>query len=64
VHENTAVAAGAGTGSLAELMLNGKLSKPGVWPVEQALSTPLFEATMQSRGLEIHDETTVEAVVL
>jgi saccharopine dehydrogenase-like NADP-dependent oxidoreductase len=45
-------------------MLNGKLSKPGVWPVEQALSTPLFEATMQSRGLEIHDETTVEAVVL
>ena len=64
VHENTAVAAGAGTGSLAELMLNGKLSKPGVWPVEQALSTTLFEATMQSRGLEIHYETIAEAVVL
>ena len=64
VHENTAVAAGAGTGSLAELMLNGKLSKPGVWPVEQALSTTLFEATMQSRGLNIDYETTAEAVVL
>jgi saccharopine dehydrogenase-like NADP-dependent oxidoreductase len=64
VHENTAVAAGAGTGSLAELMLNGKLSKPGVWPVEQVLSTALFEATMQSRGLNIDYETTAEAVVL
>ncbi len=58
VHENTAVAAGAGTGSLAELMLMGKLSKPGVWPVEQALSTELFKQTMQSRGITIHFETT------
>jgi saccharopine dehydrogenase-like NADP-dependent oxidoreductase len=56
VHENTAVAAGAGTGSLAELMLIGKLNKPGVWPVEQALSTELFEQTMQSRGLKIYFE--------
>jgi saccharopine dehydrogenase-like NADP-dependent oxidoreductase len=60
VHDNTAVAAGAGTGSIAELMLMGKLDKPGVWPVEQALSTELFERTMQSRGIEIHDETTVK----
>lgn len=59
VHENTAVAAGAGTGSLAQLMLEGKLDKPGVWPVEQALSTELFEQTMQSRGLKIHAETTL-----
>ncbi len=58
VHENTSVAAGAGTGSLAELMLAGKLNKPGVWPVEQALSTELFEQTMQSRGLKINFETT------
>lgn len=57
VHENTAVAAGAGTGSLAELMLMGKLNKPGVWPVEQALSTELFEQTMQRRGIKIHVET-------
>ncbi|HEY9729658.1 MAG TPA: saccharopine dehydrogenase NADP-binding domain-containing protein [Chroococcales cyanobacterium] len=60
VHDNTAVAAGAGTGSIAELMLMGKIDKPGVWPVEQALSTELFERTMQSRSIEIHDETTVK----
>ena len=56
VHENTAVAAGAGTGSIAELILLGKLKKPGVWPVEQALSTTLFEQTMQSRGIKINFE--------
>jgi saccharopine dehydrogenase-like NADP-dependent oxidoreductase len=56
VHENTAIAAGYGTGSLAELMLAGQLHKPGVYPVEQALSTPLFEQTMQSRGITIQQE--------
>lgn len=56
VHENTAVAAGAGTGSIAELMLSGKLRKPGVFPVEQALSTELFEQTLKSRGLTINFE--------
>ena len=61
VHENTAVAAGAGTGSLAELMLAGKLNQPGVWPVEQALSTELFEQTMQSRGIRIQCETTAKS---
>ncbi|NEQ66567.1 MAG: NAD-dependent epimerase/dehydratase family protein [Symploca sp. SIO2D2] len=54
VHQNTAIAAGAGTGSLAQLLLDGKLNKPGVWPVEQALSTELFEQTMHSRGIEIN----------
>lgn len=58
VHENTAISAAAGTGSIAELMLMGKLNKPGVWPVEQALSTELFEQTMQSRDIKIHVETT------
>jgi saccharopine dehydrogenase-like NADP-dependent oxidoreductase len=61
VHENTSIAAGAGTGSLAELMLAGKLNKPGVWPVEQALSTELFEQTMQSRGIKIQCEATATA---
>ncbi len=56
VHENTAVAAGAGTGSLAQLMLMGKLQQPGVWPVEQALSTELFEQTMQSRNIKIDSQ--------
>nr|WP_199250528.1 saccharopine dehydrogenase NADP-binding domain-containing protein [[Phormidium] sp. ETS-05] len=52
-HENTATAAGAGTGSIAELLLSGELQKPGVWPVEQAVTTPLFLRTMQARGMEI-----------
>lgn len=53
VHENTAIAAGAGTGSVAQLILAGKLNKPGIYPVEQALSTELFEETMKSRQIEI-----------
>ncbi|MGC1393619.1 MAG: saccharopine dehydrogenase, partial [Coleofasciculaceae cyanobacterium] len=61
VHENTAVAAGAGTGSIAELMLSGELKQPGVFPVEQALSTQLFEKMMQNRGLKLHYETLVES---
>ncbi|MGB5959539.1 MAG: saccharopine dehydrogenase NADP-binding domain-containing protein [Coleofasciculaceae cyanobacterium] len=61
VHENTAVAAGAGTGSIAELMLSGELKQPGVFPVEQALSTQSFEKMMQDRGLKLHYETLVES---
>lgn len=53
LHENAAVATGIGTGSIAQLILEGKLTKPGVWSVEQALSTELFEQTMQSRHLKI-----------
>jgi saccharopine dehydrogenase-like NADP-dependent oxidoreductase len=56
VHENTAVAAACGTGTLAQLILDDKLKKPGVWVVEQALPTDLFEQTMHSRGIEIHQE--------
>jgi saccharopine dehydrogenase-like NADP-dependent oxidoreductase len=53
VHENTAIAAGAGTGSVAQLILEGKLNKPGIYPVEQALSTELFQETMESRKIKI-----------
>ncbi|NER38439.1 MAG: KR domain-containing protein [Oscillatoria sp. SIO1A7] len=53
VHENTAIAAGAGTGSVAEVLLSGEVKKPGVWPVELAMPTPLFQRTMQQRGIEI-----------
>ena len=56
VHENTAIASGCGTGSIAQLLLEGKLKKPGVWPVEQALPTALFEQAMQSRGIKIHQQ--------
>ncbi|MBW4612745.1 MAG: saccharopine dehydrogenase NADP-binding domain-containing protein [Desmonostoc vinosum HA7617-LM4] len=53
VHENTAIASGCGTGSIAQLLLEGKLHKPGVFAVEEALPTNLFEDTMQSRGIQI-----------
>lgn len=56
VHENTAIASGCGTGSIAQLILDGKLKKPGVWAVEQALPTDLFEQTLQSRGIQIHQQ--------
>jgi saccharopine dehydrogenase-like NADP-dependent oxidoreductase len=58
VHENTATAAGAGTGSIAQLILENKLHEPGIYPVEQALSTDLFVETMKSRKITfdiIHD---------
>ncbi|MGD1913551.1 MAG: saccharopine dehydrogenase family protein [Rivularia sp. (in: cyanobacteria)] len=55
-HENTAIAAGYGTGSIVQLLLEGKLEQPGVYPVEEALSTDLFEETMQARGIEINQQ--------
>jgi len=56
-HNSAAVATGLGTGSVAEFMLSGKLHKPGVYPVEQALPTDLFEAAMDTRHLKIHVES-------
>jgi len=55
-HENTSVAAGYGAGSIAELLLEGKLKKPGVYPVEAALPTSLFEETMQFRNIKAHQQ--------
>ncbi|MGB3635991.1 MAG: saccharopine dehydrogenase NADP-binding domain-containing protein [Rivularia sp. (in: cyanobacteria)] len=55
-HENTSIAAGYGTGSIAELLLEAKLNKPGVYTVEEALSTDLFEEAMQSRGIYINKQ--------
>jgi saccharopine dehydrogenase-like NADP-dependent oxidoreductase len=54
VHDSAAVATGNGTGSIVQCLLSGRLNKPGVWAVEQALSTALFEETMKSRNLTIH----------
>ncbi|PZO16540.1 MAG: saccharopine dehydrogenase [Leptolyngbya foveolarum] len=52
-HEDTAYCAGCGTGAIAQLVLNGTLAKPGVWPVEQSLPTDLFTETLEQRQLEI-----------
>ena len=54
IHENTAIAAGCGTGTIAQLLLEGKLRKPGVFPVEEALPTNLFVESMESRGININ----------
>lgn len=56
VHENTAIAAGYGTGSVAQLLLSGELKQPGVWAIEEALPTDLFTKTLQSRGVKIDQE--------
>jgi len=53
VHDDTAIAAGAGTGAIAQLILTGKLEQPGIYPVEQALSTELFVEVMRERQLKI-----------
>ncbi|NEQ96265.1 MAG: NAD(P)H-binding protein [Cyanothece sp. SIO2G6] len=53
VHRDTAIAAGAGTGSLAQLILAQKLQHPGVAPVETALATELFRTMMQQRQIAI-----------
>ena len=53
-YEDTAIAAGAGTGAIAQLILAGKLKQPGIYPVEQALSTELFIEAMNSRQIVIN----------
>jgi len=53
VHHDTAIAAGAGTGAIAQLILEGRLKQPGIYLVEQALSTELFVEMMNSRGISI-----------
>jgi saccharopine dehydrogenase-like NADP-dependent oxidoreductase len=55
-HENTAVASGIGTGSIAKLLLENKFKQPGVYPVEAALSTNLFTQIMQERKIQINSE--------
>ena len=59
-HEDTAYCAGCGTGAIAQLILDGTLHKPGVWPVEQSLPTDLFETTLAQRQLEIEQSIEVE----
>ncbi|HLO86611.1 MAG TPA: saccharopine dehydrogenase NADP-binding domain-containing protein [Nostocaceae cyanobacterium] len=56
LHENTAIASGIGTGSIAALLLAGKLKQPGVLPVESALPTNLFIKIIQERGIEINSQ--------
>jgi saccharopine dehydrogenase-like NADP-dependent oxidoreductase len=50
---HTATVAGNGTGSIAQFLLSGQLHHPGVWSVEQALPTELFQQSLAQRGLTI-----------
>lgn len=63
VHESAAVATGLGAGSIAELVLAGKLERPGVYPVEQILPIDLFMQTLDSRQLQIQEELLTPALV-
>lgn len=53
VHGNTAIAAGAGTGMVAQALLAGQLQQPGIYPIEQVFPTDLFTQSCQSRGIVI-----------
>lgn len=55
-HSHAAAAAGCGTGGIAQSMLSHQLRQPGVWSVEQALPTALFERSLQQRGLVMQQE--------
>ncbi len=52
-HPNTAIAAGHGTGSIAQMLLSKRLQQPGVWSVEQVFPTDLFEQTLNERDLKL-----------
>ncbi len=52
-HSNTAKACGIGTGMIAQSILTGQLSKPGVSAVETAFPTSLFHQGLALRNLEI-----------
>ncbi|TAF06456.1 MAG: NAD-dependent epimerase/dehydratase family protein [Nostocales cyanobacterium] len=54
LHENTAVASGLGTGSIAKLLLESKFKHPGVSPVEAAITTELFTEIMHEREIQIN----------
>ncbi|TAF52604.1 MAG: NAD-dependent epimerase/dehydratase family protein [Oscillatoriales cyanobacterium] len=52
-HDDTARAAGVGAGSVAAAVLTGEIAKPGVWTVEQSVSTALFERSIADSGFRI-----------
>jgi saccharopine dehydrogenase-like NADP-dependent oxidoreductase len=49
-HDDTARAAGIGAGSVAAAVLAGEIVKPGVWTVEDSVSTAIFERAIADSG--------------
>lgn len=64
VPPDTAAAAGMGTGSIAQVLLSGELHAPGVWPVERAMPTDLFQVTSQQPGTNCQFHTETSDVIL
>jgi len=52
-YKETAQAAGIGAGIVAQLILEGEITKPGLYRVEEIIPTSLFEKMMQSRNVLI-----------
>ena len=53
VHDSAAIATGLGTGSVSQFVLTEQIKKPGVWPIEQAVTTPFFKMMLESRKLSV-----------
>ncbi len=53
VHDSAAIAAGIGAGYIAELLLSGQINQPGVYPVEQIVTTPQFLKAVSNRQLSL-----------
>lgn len=54
VHDSAAIATGLGAGSVSQFILSEQIKKPGVWPIEQAVTTSLFEKMLESRKISVH----------
>ena len=53
LHDSAAIATGIGTGSISEFILSERIKVPGVYPVEQVVTTPLFQEMLASRQIAI-----------
>jgi saccharopine dehydrogenase-like NADP-dependent oxidoreductase len=52
-HDSAAIATGIGTGTISEFILAERIKQPGVYPVEQLVTTSQFEEMLASRKIEI-----------
>jgi saccharopine dehydrogenase-like NADP-dependent oxidoreductase len=52
-HDSAAIATGLGAGSISQLILAQQIKQPGVWPVEQVITTAFFEQMLRSRQLSV-----------
>ncbi len=57
IHPHTAIAAGAGTGSIVQLMLEEELIQAGIYPVEQLVSSAQFRSMMAQRELKFTESS-------